>query len=149
MSKVIVHNAEKGLLERVEEAGEAIRKRAYVFFQQREGASGNDLEDWLRAEAELFFLPESEIKETSHGFDLSVAMDGFKCDQIEVTAHPDEIIVWAASGDANESRSMYRRFALATQIDPAQVRADLAGERLVIEAPKPAAVPLLVKSAAA
>ena len=149
MSKVVVRNAEKGFLERIQEAGESIRKRAYGFFEQREGAKGNDLEDWLRAEAELFFMPESEIRETDHGFDLTVVMEGFKCDQIEVTANPDEIIVWAASGDENESRSMYRRFALASPIDPAQVRGDLAGDTLVIDAPKPAEVPALAKSASA
>ena len=32
---------------------EIIRMRAYYFFEQRGGRHGNDLDDWLQAEAEV------------------------------------------------------------------------------------------------
>jgi len=33
---------------------ELIRQRAYHFYEQRGGEHGHDLEDWLKAEAEIF-----------------------------------------------------------------------------------------------
>ena len=42
---------EEGSLELTEEL---IRVRAYRFYEERGGEHGHDLEDWLRAEAEVF-----------------------------------------------------------------------------------------------
>ena len=42
---------EEGSLELTEEL---IRVRAYRFYEERGGEHGHDLEDWLRAEAEIF-----------------------------------------------------------------------------------------------
>jgi hypothetical protein len=42
---------DKGSLELTEEL---IRERAYHYFEQRGCEHGHDLEDWLRAEAEVF-----------------------------------------------------------------------------------------------
>jgi hypothetical protein len=51
---------------------EYIRRRAYQFYEQRGRQDGHDVEDWLRAEAEIFGKksPTSENrrrKETAHG----------------------------------------------------------------------------------
>ncbi|MFZ0584350.1 MAG: DUF2934 domain-containing protein [Candidatus Acidiferrales bacterium] len=41
------------MIERKELSKEDIAHRAYELFVQRDGASGNDIEDWVRAEKEL------------------------------------------------------------------------------------------------
>ena len=42
------------------EQQERIRRRAYQIYQQRGMADGLDMEDWLRAEAELVDAPPTE-----------------------------------------------------------------------------------------
>ena len=37
----------------LEETEDLIRKRAYVYYEQRGCEDGHDLDDWLRAEAEI------------------------------------------------------------------------------------------------
>ena len=41
------------MIERKELSKEDIAHRAYELFVQRDGAPGNDIEDWVRAEKEL------------------------------------------------------------------------------------------------
>jgi hypothetical protein len=41
------------MIERKELSKEDIAHRAYELFLQRDGAPGNDIEDWVRAEKEL------------------------------------------------------------------------------------------------
>jgi hypothetical protein len=44
---------EVAMIERKELSKEDIAHRAYELFVQRDGAPGNDIEDWVRAEKEL------------------------------------------------------------------------------------------------
>lgn len=48
---------DKGTLDQTEEV---IRLRAYGYYQERGGDHGHDLEDWLRAEAEIVGSNASE-----------------------------------------------------------------------------------------
>ena len=44
-------------------AFEQIRERAYAIYDNRSPDAGTDYEDWLRAERELFEIPEVEIED--------------------------------------------------------------------------------------
>jgi len=54
-------NPDEGSLELTEDI---IRVRAYRFYQERGCEHGHDLEDWLRAEAEIFGKKPSAPAET-------------------------------------------------------------------------------------
>ena len=51
------------LFESLNELEEAIRQRAFGLFSERGTIHGNDMEDWLRAERELVWMPQSETME--------------------------------------------------------------------------------------
>ena len=64
---------EEGSLELTEQL---IRIRAYLFFEERGCEHGHDLEDWLRAEAEIYGkkpTAAAEAKDTEGGSRTSVA----------------------------------------------------------------------------
>jgi hypothetical protein len=48
---------------RRQETEERIRKRAYELYLLRRGRSGSELDDWLRAEAEIVQVREAAIDE--------------------------------------------------------------------------------------
>lgn len=59
------------------ELQEQIRRRAYAIYEQRNRTEGRELDDWLRAEAEL-------TGKTTHQpprLDQWVAYDGWHCSQ--------------------------------------------------------------------
>ena len=70
-----------GTLEEVQRAVDSICRRAYEFAAERGFAVGHDLDDWLKAEDELFFVPASELTETESEYTLNVAVSGFKPDK--------------------------------------------------------------------
>lgn len=60
----------------VEATEELIRQRAYSYYEQRGRDDGHDLDDWLRAEAEIFGkkpAAAAEAKDTEGASRTSVA----------------------------------------------------------------------------
>ena len=141
MAKVIVHQGDSGkaavtnpFVWKVEEALEAVRKRAFELFEARGCQPGNDLEDWLRAEKELFDVAEAEVAETNDAYTITIAVPGFETADIEVIALPREILVEATQ--CQQGKCLYRRFELTGPIDTGAVRAKADRGRLTIAAPK-------------
>jgi HSP20 family molecular chaperone IbpA len=165
MTKVTVYNETgKGaivnpLLLKIEGCFDAIQKRAFEMFEERGRGPGGEINDWLQAERDLFFVPAAEFAETDQGVTLKLAMPGFEGRNIDVMAGPNEIVVWAKSEAtaadkagtccAAESRSVYRRFDVPAPIDASGVTAKFDKATLIIEAPKPDAQPVLIRSVAA
>lgn len=102
-----------------------IRKRAFEFFERRGGAPGFDLEDWVRAEKDLFWVPQAEFIETEGEFKIKVAVPGFEAKDLDIKAHLNEILVMGHTEKREEKaeenvsysefgmKSLYRRFPLA------------------------------------
>lgn len=59
------------------ELQEQIRRRAYAIYEQRNRTEGRELDDWLRAEAEL----TAEINQSPLRLEQWVAYDGWHCTQ--------------------------------------------------------------------
>jgi HSP20 family molecular chaperone IbpA len=160
MSNVVVHQAESGkaavpnpFFAKVEEALEAVRRRAYELFRKRGGEPGRELDDWLEAERDLFLIPEAEIAENEKSFSVTIAAPGFEAADIQVIALPRELLVEAKkeTTDANgcESKCLYRRFEFTSPIECGNVTARLDKEKLVIDAPKKTIYTIPVRAAAA
>src|SRR5579862_3730851 len=104
MSKVRVHPlrdvkdaASRSVVDTLEEVSSAIQRRAFELFKDRGCEPGRDLEDWLQAEKELFFVPPAEVSESAKGFRMTISAPGFNASDIEVIARPRELLVEARS----------------------------------------------------
>ena len=125
-----------------------IRVRAYKLFHDRGFSEGLDLDDWLRAEREVCW-PAAELEEDDKGFELKVALAGFKPKEISVTASPRELIVKASHDSKSaateksathwsefRSNSVYRRVTLPAEINVDKIDAEVKDGMLEIKAPK-------------
>jgi len=135
------------LFESLNELEEAIRQRAFGLFSERGTAHGGEMEDWLRAERELVWVPQSEAMEDDKQFRLRLIVPGLEAQDLQITAMPDAIIVQAegASKEAStvpfrelRGRKLFRRFDFEEPIDPARTEASLAKGILEIVASKAA-----------
>jgi len=108
---------------------EKIRQRAFELFERRGGAPGFDLDDWIQAEHDLFWVPQAELTETETGFEIKVGVPGMEAKDLDVTAQPDEILIQGRAEKREEkteegvsysefgAKSLYRRFVFATPIE--------------------------------
>ena len=136
------------LLEQIKATFDKIRKRAFEFFERRGGAPGFDVEDWVRAEHDLFWVPQVELLETEAEFAIKVGVPGFEAKALNITAQPAEILIQGEAEKREEktekgvsysefgSKSLYRRFALATPIEIDAVTAKIENGMLTVIAPK-------------
>lgn len=88
-------NQFEGLIDRV-------CRRAYDLFEKRGRQNGGDLEDWYRAEEELFFPVTFSGKEEPGGYSLRLSIPGFKGKDLKVYTLGNRLIV---KGDVTENRS--------------------------------------------
>jgi len=138
------------LFESWNELQETIRQRAFGLFAERGTTQGSELEDWLRAECELVWVPASETLEDDKQFRLRLIVPGLEAKDLQITAMPDAIIVQAEalSEESKETstipfrelrdRKLFRRFDFEETIDPARTEALLTKGILEIVASKAA-----------
>lgn len=91
------------LLEEVQTAVDSIRQRAYELAAERGFAGCQDLDDWLKAQNELFFVPVSNLVETDTDYTLTASVAGFKPEQISVSIEPQSVSVWCKASMRTES----------------------------------------------
>ncbi len=142
---------ESSLLEDMRRTLEEIQRRAFGFFQERGGLGGSDLEDWVRAERDLFQVPACELVEKEKEFVLRVAVPGLEAKNLKVTALPDTLVVEGQTEEHRESKEehtlfrefaekkLFRRVNLPSNVDLDHVKAALDKGVLEITAPKLAA----------
>ncbi len=136
------------LLQHMEATLDSIRQHAFNLFQSRNGATGSDLEDWLRAERDVVWSPASELVDNEKEFNARIAVPGFEAKDIQVSAMPDALIVQADATHTHEGKSgnvcfcefsgkkLFRRLPLPESIDVDKVTASLDKGILEVTAPK-------------
>ena len=152
--------AEK-LLDRMQELSQSIGRRAYEFFEARDGVIGHALEDWLQAESELLLPVPVEVNATDKQFCARVEMPGFKADEIKVSVEPNRLIISGEAANKAEqeteqavyknrrSRQFCRAIELPFEVDPRRSAATLKDgvlELTVDKAAGEAAVTVEVKA---
>jgi HSP20 family molecular chaperone IbpA len=149
ITKVKENGAESlSLLGEMKALAERVRQRAYELFQSRHSRAGSPLDDWLKAERELIWAPESDLVEKNGQFQLQIAVPGFDAKDIKVTAFSDALAVCAESAHRHEKsdgnvyfcefgeKTLFRKFELPAPIDVDKVTARLEKGVLQISAAK-------------
>ncbi len=138
----------KGLFQSIETALEAIRRRAYELFRSRGGAVENDLDDWFRAERELFEVPPSALSETDDAFVVTVAAPAFEAEQLQVAVDAGSVTIRGEAETKREKthekqiyseltrKELFRRFSLPGEVDAGKARANFTDGYLKIVLPK-------------
>jgi HSP20 family protein len=146
VQKIQKPEAAAALFESVNGLFQQVRQKAFELFEQRGCADGSDVDDWLRAEHDLVWRPESRLLETEKEFKMEMVMPNVEAKDILISALPESIVVQAqATGKETEGKvrfsefgemRLFRRFDLMPGIDVEQVKATLHNGVLTIVAVK-------------
>jgi HSP20 family molecular chaperone IbpA len=139
-----------------------IAKRAYELSAASGFSRGHELEDWLKAEAELLVPVSVEVVEHRNEVTVKAHLPGFDHDDVEVYAEPGRLFLRASHQEEPEmrkdeaeylreiSRVVFRTIDLPCEIDPDRAKASLVRGTIEIILPKVQAAklaPTLVKAA--
>jgi len=136
------------LLKEIEVLLDRVRRRAFELFELRAGAGGNEVDDWINAQAQLLAHAPAELMERKKNFEIAIAVPGFTAGQLKIAVLPDSITVLGKAEARKElkhatvhfselaQRDLLRRFDLPAQIEPGQVHASLEHGVLRIVAKK-------------
>jgi HSP20 family molecular chaperone IbpA len=80
-------------LEQMDALSETIARRAFEIFQSRGRADGGDLEDWFRAEAELFHTAHVHVYESDDALAVSAEVPGFAAEELSISVEPCRLTI--------------------------------------------------------
>lgn len=93
----------EGVLDRtIREINDAISRRAYELCQARGFTHGNDLEDWLRAESELFRFVPMELVEDDNELRVFAEVPGFNPKDITLQLNANKLVIRGKSEQVQE-----------------------------------------------
>jgi HSP20 family protein len=149
------------LLNQMFEAFDAISRRAFEIFESNGRSDGHDVEDWLKAEKELFHPVHLEITESDGSISVKVEVPGFNEKDLRVTMEPSRLTI---SGKRESSKvekkermthsetcsnEVFRVVDLPAEVDTEKATATLKDGILQLTVPKAAnARPLPIKAQA-
>src|SRR6185369_1329509 len=100
------------LFDEMESIATRIRARAHELFQQRGAEPGRELDDWLEAERQLMWMPNTELVEKEREFQARIDIAGVEPKDIRLVALPDSILL-QAEPKSREAR-LFQKFTFAT-----------------------------------
>lgn len=128
-----------------------IAQRAFNLFQERGTFPGSDLEDWLRAEAEVLKPVPIEITEANDSFTVRAEVPGFDMKNLTVEVDPNSVYIHGKAEQKKEEQKgqqvkysevsaneLSRQIALPSSINPEKASAHLANGVLELMLPKAA-----------
>ena len=128
------------ILDAVHNALDRIRARAYELFEERGGWPHAELEDWFRAEQDLFQCPDCRLHESSGSFTVEMSAPGFSANQLGVALEDGFVNVHGRSETQSQteyqSQELFRRFGLPEGVDQERIQASLSNGTLKITMPK-------------
>lgn len=138
------------LIERFNKAYDEIANRAFSIFENNGRSFGRDLEDWFKAETELFHPVHVNVAEAEGTVTVQAEVPGFEVKDLEVTLEPERLIISGKRETKEEtkkgktvyneqcSNEIFRAIALPAEVDASKATATLKNGVLELQAPKSA-----------
>jgi HSP20 family protein len=133
--------------EQLNAPSESIARRAFEIFQSRGRTDGWDLEDWYRAEAELFHTAHVHLYESDDALGVSAEVPGFAAEELWISLEPSRLTITGKRTanhkcmrrvlyrDACADR-IFRSMGLPVEVDPSRATAALRNGVLELALPK-------------
>jgi HSP20 family protein len=127
---------------------DVIAQRAFEIFESRGGSPGHDLEDWIRAEAELLHPAPLNVSESSDEYVVRAEVPGFGSKDIEISVVPSCLSIAGKRETKREERNakmirsewcgdrIFRTLDLHSDIDTSRVSTTLKDGILTVDLPK-------------
>jgi len=136
------------IFDRMHDMQETISRRAFELFEKGGGIFGRDLENWLKAEAELLHPVKVSIEETGEGLNVEAEVPGFKAEELEASVEPHRLTITGKRETAKEEKKgktlyserraerILRVVDLPVEVNPDEVSAVLKDGVLEFTLPK-------------
>jgi HSP20 family protein len=146
---VPVKTSSEDLMERFNKVYDQIANRAFSIFEKG-GGFGHDLENWFKAETELFHPVHVNVGEADGTVTVQAEVPGFEVKDLEVTLEPQRLIISGRRETKEEtqkgktvyqeqcSNEIFRAVALPAEVDASKATATLKNGVLEVQAPKSA-----------
>src|SRR5579864_2158058 len=95
------NDVDLSLLQEIQMLQDRISRRAYDLSETRGAADGSPVDDWLRAEREVCWVPQVELQETDRVTHLMIRVSDVADETIEVNVLPEMIILRSAGENEN------------------------------------------------
>jgi HSP20 family molecular chaperone IbpA len=128
-----------------------IRRRAYEIFVSGGMCLGNDLHDWLAAEAEMTWKPSIELFEIEDGVVVRAALPGINPKDVDVHVTPESLLIHAEKKHEHDhqkgavricdfpSGRLFRAVDFPVRIDPDKIQGEFSNGVLTLTVRKTAA----------
>ncbi len=135
----------------IAQAFERVRERAFTIYDSRSADdAGSEFDDWLRAERELFEVPDASVESDGEVCRLLVHAQAQASRPLTIFVEPGMVTVMGHRS-TDRTLCLYRRVSLSEMVDPDRVRLVLrrgTGIQVVmthqrVPTPEPADVPTL------
>ncbi len=136
------------LFARIEKIYDSIGRRAFELFESNGRVFGRDLDDWLKAEAELLHPVHVHIDETGQAFTVKAEVPGFSAKELEVSVEPRRVMI-SGKRESKEKRKkgetiytercsdeLLRGIELPAEVNASKATATLKDGVLELELPK-------------
>jgi HSP20 family protein len=133
-----------------ETINESILRRAYELFDGNGRWFGNDLADWLRAEAEILHPVHVEVTESDDNFTVRAEVPGFTAKDLEIKVESQRLSIAGKRESKEENKKgktiwsehcaaqILRTVDLPTPVDTTKAKATVRDGLLTVEVPKAA-----------
>jgi HSP20 family protein len=145
---VPVKTTAKELTERFEKVYGEIANRAFSIFENDGRLFGRDLENWFKAETELFHPVHVNVAEADGTVTVVAEVPGFEVKDLEVTLEPQRLVISGKRETKEEtkkgktvyqeqcSNEIFRAVPLPAEVDASKATATLKNGVLELQAPK-------------
>ena len=140
----------ENLAERVNKMFETVAQRAYQIFEGNGRTLGHEIDDWFKAEMELFHPVHVEISDSGENLEVKAEVPGFSEKEIEVSVEPERLTITGKRETSKEekkgkmvyqescSNQILRIVDLPVTVDADKVTATLKNGVLQLAMPKTA-----------
>jgi len=127
---------------------EAIAEKAFEIFQKRGFKFGHELEDWFKAERQLFRKVPIDIKDMKGNLNVRAEVPGFTADNLKVSVEPNRVTIKGETEEKTEkkdegtlysewkSNKIFRTFDLPHRVDAEKATALIKDGVLTLTIPK-------------
>jgi HSP20 family protein len=147
---VIKTTTPEAFLDQIQEAFDAISRRAFGIFEGNGRMFGRDLDNWFQAEKEMFHPVHLDINESDESISVKAEVPGFSEKELQVTVEPNRLTVSGKRESTREekkgksiysetcSNEVFRVVDLPVEVDTEKVTATLKDGVLQLTMPKAA-----------
>jgi len=144
----LINRSSEEIVDQCSQMIDVIARRAFEIFESRGGSPGHDLEDWIRAEAELLHPVPLNVSESSGEYVVRAEVPGFASKDIEINVEPCCLLISGKRETTKEELSakmirsewcagqIFRTLDLPSNIDTSRVSTALKDGILTVDLPK-------------